>query len=225
MNGVDRTHARLADSEQDVPYTEDLQSPAGARAWADAADEKRPQRRHVRQAIADEFQALAPGSRVLELGSGPGLLAEHVLRDCTHLGRYTLFDFSEPMLAMSRDRVGRFPSATFVLGDFRMAGWSQRVAGPYEAVISMQAVHEVRHKRHVPGLYRQVYGLLVAAGLFLMSDRVPEDESPRSTALFMTEQEHLAALTAAGFVDARLLMSGDALILFRCTKPARSGSG
>ena len=86
----------------------------------------------------------------------------------------------------------------------------------------MQAVHEVRHKRHVPPLYRQIYGLLADTGTFLVADREPADDSPRSTALFMTAQEQTQALTDAGFVDVRVVMSGDALVLYQCRKRART---
>lgn len=206
--------------EGDIPYSEDLQRPSEARAWAEAADRKRPFRIHIRRAILDRLDALGPGARVLELGSGPGLLAEQVLRHCTAIAKYTLLDFSEPMLEMSRCRVAIYPSAEFVQADFRSEGWIRCVTAPYDAVVSMQAVHEVRHKRHVPRLYGQVHGLLARDGAFLMADRVPEDDSPRSTALFMTEQEQTRALTDAGFDDIHVVMSGDALVLCQCRKKA-----
>ena len=207
-----------ADEEQDVPYTEDLQDLEGARAWVESADVKRPERAQMRTLIVARLRSLVPGARVLELGSGPGLLAEHALRECTKLGGYTLFDFSEPMLQMSRDRVGRFPSATFILDDFRREHWTSRVDGPYDAIVSMQAVHEVRHKRHVPHLYRQIHSVLAAAGLFLVADRLPLDDTRRSRSLFMTANEQLEALTDAGFKNVRQLTSSDALVLCEGTK-------
>lgn len=207
------------DPDQDVPISEDLQSPAGATAWADAAERKRPQRGQFRNVIVEHLETLPPCSRVLELGSGPGFLAEHVLTRCPRLGSYTLFDFSEPMLEMSRARVGRFTAASFVLGDFRADDWTRAVTGPFQAVVSMQAVHEVRHKRHVPRLYQQIFGILAPSGPLLVCDRTPEDDSPRNTSLFMTEHEQVKAIQAAGFADARLLMSGDALALCLGRKP------
>ena len=207
-----------SEPEGDVPYSEDLQNPSDAKAWVQAADGKRPLRVHIRRAIVNQLLLLAPRSRVLELGSGPGLLAEQVLLNCAAIARYTLLDFSEPMLEMSRDRVARFPSAEFVNADFRSEDWMQRVTAPYDAVVSMQAVHEVRHKRHVPKLYGQVHGLLAGDAPFLIADRVPEDNLPRSAALFMTEQEQTRALADAGFHDIRVVMSGDALVLCQCKK-------
>jgi cyclopropane fatty-acyl-phospholipid synthase-like methyltransferase len=209
-----------SETEGDVPYSEDLQNAADAKAWVDAADRKRPIRVHIRRAIVDQLRLLAPGSPVLELGSGPGLLAQQVLLHCAAIAKYTLLDFSEPMLEMSRDRVGRYPSAEFVNADFRSGSWMQRLTPTYDAVVSMQAVHEVRHKRHVPTLYARVYELLASDGRFLIADRVPEDDLPRSAALFMTESEQTRALADAGFHDIRVVISGDALMFCQCKKPA-----
>jgi ubiquinone/menaquinone biosynthesis C-methylase UbiE len=210
----------LSEADEDVPCSEDLQSASGARTWADAADAKRPYRLLIRAAIVDRLRALPSGAHVLELGSGPGLLAENVLEACTQLTSYTLFDFSEPMLHMSRARLRRFATTKFVLGDFRANDWMRVASGPYDAVVSMQAVHEVRHKRHVPQLYQHIYSLLAAGGTFLVADRTPEDDSARSRALFMTEGEQLQALATAGLVDVRALLTGDALVLCEGTKPA-----
>ncbi len=59
---------------------------------------------------------------------------------------YTLLDFSEPMLALSRTRLMAFPSASFVRASFKATDWPERVSGPCDCVVSMQAVHELRHK-------------------------------------------------------------------------------
>ena len=208
-----------ADVDHDVPYSEDLQSPSGAAAWVEDADRKRPLRLEIRRAITARLGELHPGSRVLELGSGPGILAAQALRACPHLGGYTLLDFSEPMLEMSRARFATTPTATFVLEDFRSPHWVRSVDAPYDAVVSMQAAHEVRHKRRIPALFEQVAGVLVPSGLFLMCDRVPEDDSARSSTLFMTAPEQERALLDAGFEDVRLLLEGDALTLYICRKP------
>jgi SAM-dependent methyltransferase len=218
-SAFDERHAPLTEPDQDVPYAEDLQSPEGAKAWVDEADRKRPLRLRIRHTIVDRLAALPPGARVLELGSGPGFLAEQILNGCTDVAHYTLFDFSEPMLDMSRNRVAQFPTATFVLGDFRSRGWTQNLSLPYEAVVSMQAVHEVRHKRHVPRLYQEIYNIVAANGIFLIADRVPDDDSARSRALFMTAEEQTVALNEAGFMDVHVMMEGDALVLCECRKP------
>ncbi len=88
---------------EDVPYGNDWDSAVEVAAWAEEADRIRPWRSRIRDHVAGRVALLPPGARVLELGSGPGFLAHAVLRRCPDLGSYTLLDFSEPMLALSRD--------------------------------------------------------------------------------------------------------------------------
>ena len=184
---------------EDVPSPIDLRDPADARAWIRDAEARRPWREQVRAAFARVLGA-APVRRVLEIGSGPGLLAERVLRTC-EIESYTLFDFSEPMLQLARERLGADPAASFVLGDFKQAGWTARLAAPFDAILAMQSVHEIRHKRHVPALYRELHAIVRPGGLLLVCDSVPPDESARMTALHSTEAEQHHAMTTAGFAD------------------------
>jgi ribosomal protein S18 acetylase RimI-like enzyme/SAM-dependent methyltransferase len=207
-----------ADEDQDIPYGEDWQSTAETTAWADAADRKRPWRSQVRDCIAERVNALRPPARVLELGSGPGFLAERVLEVCSTLASYTLLDFSEPMLAMSRARLSKFSAASFIQADFKAEDWVQRVAAPFDCVVSMQAVHEVRHKRHVPELYRQIHQVMAASGRILICDHTPWDDTRWSTTLFMTEEEQIAALSGAGFVELGVALSINRLALYEGRK-------
>ena len=193
-----------SNADEDVPSPIDLRSEADAQAWADAAEQARPWREQFRRRFAELVSALPPGARVLELGSGPGLLAERILEDCAGIASYTLLDFSEPMLSMSRERLERFPAARFVLGDFKSEGWREALHPPYSVVVAMQAVHEIRHKRHVPKLYQQIRTVLGPAGCLLVCDHMPKDDSLRWTSLHMTAQEQLAAMASAGFADVRI---------------------
>ena len=200
--------------KQDVPYGNNWDSADEAAAYGDAADQKRPWRSRIRDHIADRVATLAPGARVLELGSGPGLLAHRVLQRCPRLESYTLMDFSEAMMALSRERLAAFPAASFVPASFKSEDWMRRVGGPFDCVVSMQAVHELRHKRHAPRLYEQVYQVLATPGVFLVCDHLPFDDSPRSVALYMTAQEQQRALADAGFVHVRVELETNGLMLY-----------
>ena len=57
---------------------------------------------------------LQPGMRLLELGCGPGFLAEQLLQNC-HISHYTLVDFSPHMLELSRERLAGFKDRPFSL--------------------------------------------------------------------------------------------------------------
>lgn len=193
--------------KEDVPYGNDWDSATEAVAYGESADHARPWRSTIRDHIAARVATLAPRARVLELGSGPGLLAHRVLQQCPDLESYTLVDFSKPMLALSRERLAAFPAASFVHQSFKSEGWARQVGGRFDCVLSMQAVHELRHKRHAQRLYEQIYQVLAVPGLFLVCDHTPFDDSAKSVALYMTEQEQRQALASAGFVNIRVELS------------------
>jgi cyclopropane fatty-acyl-phospholipid synthase-like methyltransferase len=198
----------------DVPYGNDWDSPAEAAAYGQAADRERPWRSKIRDHIAARVATLAPRARVLELGSGPGLLAHRVLQRCPDLDTYTLLDFSEPMRALSRERLAPFPAASFVLASFKSDDWTRRVEGCFDCVLSMQAIHELRHKRHAERVYKQAHEILAAGGLIMICDHTPFDDSSTSTALYMTEAEQQQALAAAGSANVHVELSIDSLVVY-----------
>ena len=199
---------------EDVPYGNDWDSALEAAAYAESSDRARPWRSEIREHISGLIAALPPGARILELGSCPGLLAHRVLQQGPDPGGYALLDFSEPMLASSRQRLAAFPAASFVLASFKSGDWPRRAGGPFDCVVTMQAVHELRHKRHAPRLYEQIRQVLGAPGLFLVCDHTPLDGSPRSVALYMTEQEQQQAMAHAGFANVRVELARNALVLY-----------
>ena len=129
---------------------------------------------------------------------------------------YTALDISPAMHSLARSRLG--PSARrvdWVEADFKSDGWSKGLGG-FDAVVTVQAVHELRHKRHAPALYEVVHRLLSPGGTFLMCDRFVGSDGIGDAALFMTPEEHAAALEQGGFRAPTLLVQGDGLVLFRC---------
>src|SRR5687768_2468864 len=211
--------------KQDVPYGNDWDSATEAAAYGETADQARPWRSEIRDHIAARVATLAPRARVLKLGSGPGLLAHRVLQRCPNVETYTLMDFSEPMLALSRERLAAFPAASFVLASFKSENWTRRVEGRFDCVVSMQAVHELRHKRHAPRLYEQIHQVLSVPGLVLICDHTPFDDSPRSIALYTTEQEQQQVLGDARFANVRVELAINGLTLYAGEKAPRGAAG
>jgi SAM-dependent methyltransferase len=208
----------MTDSEADVPYGEDFHDPAVAAAWAEGVMRKRP----WRTTIFEHFVAIVCAStvakpRVLELGSGPGFLAEQLLTRCPAIAHYTLLDFSEPMLEQSRRRLDRFQDRTeFLRADFKTDSWPSLVRSPVDFVVSLQAVHELRHKRHAARLYAQLAPLLGPSAEVLICDHLPAGaHTPRHTVLYMSTEEKLEALTGAGLIDAKLVWCEHDMALYR----------
>jgi SAM-dependent methyltransferase len=186
----------------DVHSRIDLRNPHTARQWSYTADDARPYRADVRACIADQ---VAGAPRILELGCGPGMLADAILERAP-LAAYTLLDFSAPMLAMARRRVGSFPFTTFALADFLDPSWPEGL-GIFDAVVTMQAVHELRHKRRAALLYQQAHALLAAGGTLVVCDHAPPDDKP----LHATVDEQHAALASAGFADVTTISTSGTL--------------
>jgi SAM-dependent methyltransferase len=190
---------RTSAEDQDVPSPIDLRDPVDAAAWAETADVKRPWRAEIRAAIALLVRdATPPLRRVLELGPGPGLLAEAVLDAC-RLERYTLLDFSAPMLDMCRRRLGDRPAVDHVLADFTRPDWAATLPASFNAVLAMQSAHEIRHKRHLARLYSQVRDVLAPGGWLVVCDHEPFGDDVRRLPLHATVDDQHAALAAAGF--------------------------
>ncbi len=202
------------DPRLDVPPGVDFLDAAQARAWVAACEVDKPWREPMRRRFADLVADLPSGARVLELGSGPGYLAEAVLEHCPNLESYTLLDFSEYLLELSRHRLVNFPATHFIKADFKTAHWGQKLSPPYTAVLAMQSIHEIRHKRHVPDLYTRIRGLLEPDGLLAVCDGTPRDTTVLwQVSLFMTVAEQLDAFASAGFTEVKLEAENEAMIL------------
>ncbi|SRR6266566_7783122 len=187
---------------QDIPSPVDFHSVEAAQAWAKEAEQKLPSRLEFFNFFVAELTLGQPHT-VLELGSGPGFLAEYILTRCPFIHHYALLDFSGPMIEMSRKRLDAFDDRiSFHRVDFKQPHWTDLVVGgPYEAIVTIQAVHELRHKRYATAFYSDCKKLIRENGIILICDRVPQDDSERDRALFMTAEEQIVALTQAGFGD------------------------
>jgi SAM-dependent methyltransferase len=185
---------------------------ADAREW-EATAERRPGRSQMLDRIAQEAgRRTRPGDQILELGSGPGFLAQRVLQRVPD-AHYTALDFSGAMHELARARLG--PSAarvTFLERSFKSEAWTADL-GPFDLVVTNQAVHELRHKRHAPRLHRQVLDVLAPQGCYVVSDHFSGPGGLESTELYMTQDEQVTALQEAGFMSVERLGVAGTLVL------------
>jgi len=196
----------------DVPSPIDLRRMPDARQWSDEAMARRPWRTEF---FAAFVEALADGKarRVLELGSGPGFLAKSVL-DALPTVDYVALDFSPAMHQLAAERLGDLTRRViFVERSFRELTWTEGL-GLFDHVITNQAVHELRHKRHAPALHEQVRGLLTPGGRYLVSDHFAGDGGMKNDQLYMSIDEQRAALEEAGFTRVEPMMLRGGLMLF-----------
>src|SRR5689334_17767201 len=126
----------------DVPSPIDLRLMADALEWERTVMAKRPWRTDFFARFGNEIAAAAPPvKRILELGSGPGFLAQYLLQTLNKAS-YTLLDFSAAMHELARARLGEFGRhAEFLQRDFKQPDWNEGL-GEFDCVVTMQAVHE-----------------------------------------------------------------------------------
>jgi SAM-dependent methyltransferase len=143
-----------------------------------------------------------------------------LLKNC-QIARYTLVDFSPQMLDLSRQRLAKFKDKTvFIQRNFIEADWTDGISAGFDLIVSLQAVHELRHATRIPKLYAQLHSLLLSGGTILICDHVnASSPSGHRAAHFMTVEEHLSTFKKAGFINAREICPAADLSLMAAEKP------
>ena len=191
----------MTSDDDDVPIRVDFRDPATARTWIEDTRIRRPYRPRFFAAFCAAL-ASRPKLRILELGSGPGQLAAEILVHCD-VHSYVALDFSPAMHEIAAAHLGELASrVTFVTRDFREPTWPDDL-GAFDAVVTLQAAHETRHKRHLVPLLERARTVVSPGGVLLYADHylTPETKLP---ALAPARDEQPLALERAGFVDVEL---------------------
>jgi SAM-dependent methyltransferase len=202
--------------DDDVPIRVDFRDAATARQWVEDTRVKRPYRPRFFAAFCAAL-AGRPALRVLELGSGPGQLARELLLH-GDVDTYVALDFSPAMHALAAAHLGELAGrVTFVTRDFREPAWPDAL-GTFDAIVTLQAAHETRHKRHLVPLLQRARTVLAPGGLMLYADHYLTPES-RLPALAPARDDQPLALERAGFVDVQLRHEEGNMALWCGTNP------
>ncbi|HTL32977.1 MAG TPA: class I SAM-dependent methyltransferase [Kofleriaceae bacterium] len=200
-----------------MPIRVDFRDPATARTWITETRIKKPFRPNFFAAFCTALSSRS-SLRILELGSGPGQLAREILLHCD-VSRYVALDWSQAMHDLAAEHLGELARrVTFVVCDFREPAWPANL-GVFDAVVTMQAAHETRHRRHVVPLLERARTLLVPGGVLLYCDGYLHPET-KLRALSFERADQPRALERAGFVDVRLLHDEGNQALYCATNPA-----
>jgi SAM-dependent methyltransferase len=200
---------------EDVPSPIDLRMMSDAREWAANAMIRRPWRADFFARFAAEIVSAAiKVKRILELGSGPGFLAEHLLQAMPDAD-YVALDFSSAMHQLAAQRLGSLASRVqFIERSFLEPEWNNDL-GEFDCVVTHQAVHELRHKTRASALHAQAKQVLVKNGFYLVCDHYFGEGGMQNDQLYMTVTEQADALHAAGFHDVQPLLKRCGLVLHR----------
>jgi tRNA (cmo5U34)-methyltransferase len=139
-------------------------------------DERRPKLRRAASLLP--FDRDLP-LRVVDLGGGSGEFAAQVLEEFPN-STAVIHDFSAPMLMAARERLAEFrPRVDFQISDLRERGWSGSLSGPFDAVISAIAIHNLWDPAAIRAVYEEVFTIVSPGGVFLNLDYI----FPRSALL------------------------------------------
>jgi ubiquinone/menaquinone biosynthesis C-methylase UbiE len=131
--------------------------------------ERRPKLRRAASLLPFEREQ---SIKVLDLGGGYGEFAGQVLEVFPH-SAVVLHDFSSPMIAAARERLAEFGERVdFRLSDLSQPGWSDGLGGPFDAVVSSIAIHNLRQPALIHDVYREVATVVAPGGAFLNLDYI-----------------------------------------------------
>lgn len=108
------------------------------------------------------------------------------------------------------------------MGDFKHPHWAEALINrveqldQYNVVIIHQALHELRHKSYAQDFHRQVKKLINDRGVYFVCDHLYAENAMQNNELYMSKNEHINALTYAGFSNIRIALNINGLCLFEC---------
>lgn len=148
-----------------------------------------------------------PAPHIVELGIGPGYLAEHLLRNLADI-TYEGVDFSTPMFELAATRLASHQSRIkFTQADLVHDDWGAKVSRPVGAIVSTWALHDLGSEENTRRVYQACHRLLPKGGLLLNGDFVKPDGTPHEyeAGRFLVSR-HMELLRDVGFQSADCLV-------------------
>jgi tRNA (cmo5U34)-methyltransferase len=136
---------------------------------AKRSKERRPRLRRAASLLPfDSDRAI----RFVDLGGGSGEFAAQVLEEFPN-STAVLHDFSPPMIEAARRRLAEFGErVSYRLSDLGKPGWSSDLDGPYDAVVSAIAIHNLWNPARIRAVYDESYSVVKAGGAFFNLDYI-----------------------------------------------------
>ena len=150
----------------------DWHSKEYVRRWADRQDDRLPHRKEAFEIMAKTIPYPKTATiRVLDVGAGYGGLTRFLL-DYFPNATAVCQDTSKQMAELGEERMhdlkGRF---SYVLSDLSEPDWTGKIDGPFEAVVSSIAIHNVGDPEVIHRIINDIFPLVKTGGCFLNIDR------------------------------------------------------
>ena len=158
--------------------------------------------------ILKEIEKLGKAkAHVVELGTGPGYMARHMLERNTDI-TFEALDFSDVFMDVARETLGDLTSrVTFTNADLMQQDWPQKLSQKPDAIVSTWALHDLGGQQPVADVYARCFETLPAGGLLANGDFIKPDGTDWDYEAGRFEiGRHLEFLRAAGFADPKSLI-------------------
>ncbi len=141
--------------------------------YANTVTDRRPERVEMFDHIVSQIRFLGkPTASIVELASGPGLLAEKILDELPGV-QYLGLDYSEEMNRFAVSKTEKHETRrAFHHIDLLSESWDDILPGDHDAIISNMALHDLGTPELVETVYVQALDKLVPGGLFLNAELV-----------------------------------------------------
>lgn len=167
-----------------------------------------PERLELFNVILAELESrVAANGCVVELGIGPGYLADHLLRMMPAIKYYGV-DFSRPMIDIARKRL-RCHSArlAYIQADLVKDKWWTEIPGPVNAIVSTWALHDLGSRESVEVVYKSCVQVLQDGGILLNGDFIKPDGAIYEYEPGRFEiEKHIDMLRRVGFKSAECMV-------------------
>ncbi len=141
--------------------------------WVDKDSRRTAEREAQFNAALDWLSVFVGGqSRVMDLGCGPGTLAEKLLATFPAM-QVICSDGSDEMLKLARQRLVSYGDrVSYAQADFGAQNWIANLPRQLDAVVSARAIHNLRKLKLISPVYGQIHELLRPGGVFMNIERV-----------------------------------------------------
>lgn len=177
-----------------------------SQGWADRF-EPTPARLQLFEMILQNIEELKVEKvSILELGIGPGFLANYLLERLLKIN-YEGLDFAKPMLEIAKERTQDYSQRiNFTQADLINEPWIYKLKTPPNVIVSTWTLHDLFEKENILKVYKSVYEVLPSGGILLNGDFIkPEESNFEYEGGRIKPSEHLELLMLAGFQDCQCL--------------------
>jgi SAM-dependent methyltransferase len=176
------------------------------RGWARRFVPTEPRLQLFDMILAEVEKLGKAAPHIVELGTGPGYMARHILERHAKLS-YEALDFSEVFLVVARETIGGLVNrVTFTNADLLDQNWPGKLSRRPDAIVSTWALHDLGGRKPIADVYARCYETLPKGGVLVNGDFI----KPDGTAWEFEEGRfeidvHLDFLRQAGFAEPKAI--------------------